>query len=388
MATVTPILDKRYKAKDGYPIKIRIITGDSQKNISTGYRVSEKQWNGDQVVKHPDAAIINGVIWAKMDAAKKYIADCQIKGKRINLDLIAEGKTSFSFCQYLKDRAAQYAQRGQIVMDRKLRRFSKELQECFGHDVLFDELNKDALRKLDVWLMQPPRSNAQNTRHKKFKFLRQFFQQAIDEDKTDGKNPFKTYEIGLTPVKKEKLTPAQIKCLEETPINPGPVNDARNLFLFSFYTKGTRFENCITLRRKQIQDGRIMIHQNKGQKHISIKIHSRLQAILDQYPKGKIVFPFLSEIPEDPKSYLQAIDSTNVIVNRNLKVVAGLCEIPLNLTFHMARHSFAYQLKQVTDNVNVIQDSLGHSDQRTTQIYLKSLGDEILDKEMEKLYGK
>lgn len=388
MATVTPVLDTRYKAKDGYAIKIRVIVGEEQKNISTGYRVGDKQWSNGQVVKHPDAAIINAVIWARVDEAKKYIADCAIKGKRVNLDLIGEGKTSFSFCEYLRERAAQYAKRGQIIMDRKLRRFAKELEFCFGRDVLFDDLNAASLREFETWLMQSPRENSANTRHKKFKFLRQFYQQAIDEDKHEGKNPFKNYVIGTTPVNKEKLTAAQITAIEQLQLAAGPVNDARNLFLFSFYTKGSRFENCLTFTRKQIQGGRVHIQQNKGRKFISVKIHSRLKAILDQYPKGKIVFPFLKEVPENPKAYLQAISSLNVTVNRNLKVIAGIAGIDANLTFHMARHSFAYQLKQVTNSVNVIQDSLGHSDQRTTQIYLKSLGDEILDKEMEKLYGE
>ena len=37
--------------------------------------------------------------------------------------------------------------------------------------------------------------------------------------------------------------------------------------------------------------------------------------------------------------------------------------------------------------LKIIQDALGHSDSRTTEIYLKTLKDERLDGEMEKLYG-
>jgi len=76
------------------------------------------------------------------------------------------------------------------------------------------------------------------------------------------------------------------------------------------------------------------------------------------------------------------------MVNRDLKTIAALCNIKKNLTFHMARHTFADHLKQTSTSIHVIQDSLGHSDARTTQMYLTSLGDERLDKEMDKLYGR
>jgi site-specific recombinase XerD len=82
------------------------------------------------------------------------------------------------------------------------------------------------------------------------------------------------------------------------------------------------------------------------------------------------------------------IDSLNVIVNRNLKIVAAVAGITKGLTFHTARHTFATHLQGVTENIHVIRDSLGHSKSQTTEIYLKSLSDERLDKDMDKLYGE
>lgn len=368
-----------------YPLMLRITAGNKNRTINLGYRVKEDQWKDGQVIKHLDADIINGVIFAKLNEAKRYIADCSIKGIPLRIEFIGSTKTSHSFIEYLSHRAKQYENKGQIVMARKLRRFVIELKNCFKTDVLFDDITQDSLRQLDAYLIKA--GNASNTRHKKFKFLRQFFGQAFDEGKTDARNPFKQYKIPLKPVKKEKLSKEEIEKIENKQLSEGPVNDARNLFMFSYLAKGSRFENCITLQHKSIKNGRINIQTNKGGKHISIKLHPRLKQILDQYPGKGIVFPYLNYVPDDPTEYLKAIDSTNVIVNRNLKVLAKLCKIKINLTFHLARHSFAFHLKEVSNNVNVIQDALGHSDQRTTQIYLKALGDEVLDVEMDKLYG-
>lgn len=385
MATVKTILDKRYAAKDGYPIKIRINIGDKQRNISIGYRVKETQWNGTAVIKHADATLINGIISEKLNDAKSYLAHCKIKGIAPRIELIGSGHSSRSFIEYLNHRAAQYKAKAQIVMDRKLRRFAKDLSACFKRDVFFDDINQDVLRTFEAYLIK--KGNNPNTRHKTFKFLRQFYEQAIGDDKAEGKNPFKQYTILMKPVKKEKLSKEDIGKIENIPLASGPVNDTRNMFMFSYLAKGTRFENCLTLQHKQISNGRIMIKTNKGGKHITIKIHPRLQKILSQYKGKGLVFPFLKKIPDEPTAYLRAIDSNNVIVNRHLKVIAALCEIKINLTFHIARHSLAYHLKDSSESIHVIKDVLGHSDTRTTEIYLQSLGDERLDVEMDKVYG-
>lgn len=385
MATVTPYLDKRYAAKDGYPIKMRILYGDKQRYVSIGYRIAEDQWKDGEVVKHPDKEIINAVLSQKLTEAKRYIADCIIKNKPIRIDLIGTGQTSYSFTDYLTHRAEQYRQHGQIIMDRKVRRFVKELQMCFGHNVHFSDITPDSLRKFDAWLKG--RGNANNTRGKKFKFLRQFYDHAIREGMAEAPNPFAGHTVPKDPVKKDKLTRAEISTIEGLQLNDGAVNNARNLFLFSYYTKGSRFADCITLQRDQIRGGRVHITTGKSKKHISVKIHPRLQKLLDQYGQGDMVFPYLDEIPTDPEQYLVAVSIQNVLVNRNLKVVAELAGIKTNLTFHIARHTFAQHLKEAASSLSVVQDALGHSDQKITQLYVTSLGDEILDKEMEGVYG-
>ena len=387
MATIKVMLRTAHLSKEGtHPIVIRITAGLKQRLIPVGYKVRKNEWKGKEVSsRHPDYVIINSAIATKEAEIKKYLAECSMAGKPIRLDLIGTKNTSYSFSQYLLHRAAQYKSKGKIVMWRKLDRFKRELQECFGAEVFFDDIDQDKLRTYENWLIQ--KNNVENTRAKKFKFLRQFFQGAMDEGKVIGVNPFKLYKIASKPVNKEKLTAEEIKKIEELQITPGAVNDARNLFLFSYYTKDARFENCIMIKHSDIKDGRIYFRTNKGNKFISVKIHERLQVIIEQYPGSGFIFPFVEEAPESPDQHLKLVDSRNVIINRNLKVVAGLAKIDKHLTFHIARHTFAFLLKQKTQSIHVIQDSLGHSDARTTQMYLKSLDDEVLDIEMEKLYG-
>ena len=389
MPTVRPLLRTAYKSKDNtYPVVIRVVDGKRQRLLNVGYKIEKRYWNeANQQVngRHPDATLINSAI-ANMEAEiRRYLADCKLHGKPVHLDLIGTGKGSYSFTEYLDHRAGQYKAARKIVMDRKVRRFAFEIREAFGREVYFEDVNLDWLRRLEQYHIDC--GNVENTRHKKFKFLSEFYAHAIEEGKAPSPNPFKKYKIVTKPVKKDKLSEADIKKLEDLPLTPGRMNDARNIFLFSFYAKGQRFEVCATLRRDQIRNGRLYFRTNKGNAFLSVKIHSRLQAILDQYPKGEFVFPYVKQIPDDPEAYLSMIASANTMVNQQLKAVAVLTELKINLTMHLARHTFAYQLKKVSDNVNVIQDALGHSDQKITQAYLKALDDDFLDSEMEKLYG-
>lgn len=409
MATIKVMLDKRYKSKDNtHQIVIRIRNGKDLRDIGTGYKVQEKDWKGDQVSsKHPEARFINSHIDHVVAEAKQYLAECKMHKRPIKLDLISRQQKSYSWNDYLIHRAKQYSEKNMISTARKALRSAMEFyvfntpgltfkdliddhragRSMAGTPIYTDEINADLLRDFDGFLVKL--GNDDNTRRKKFKFLSTWYQAAIKDGKATEPNPFKEYKINQKPVKKAKLTEAEVQAIEHLKLKSGPVNDARNLWLFSYYCKGIRFETCITCRRDMIQNGRISFKMNKGEKYISVKIHSRLQAIIDQYAgDGAYLFPYVKELPASPKDFLALISGRNVIVNRNLKIVAGLAGITADLSFHIARHTFAFHLKKKSDNIHVVKDALGHSKSSTTEQYLQALDDEFLDKEMDKLYGE
>ena len=57
-------------------------------------------------------------------------------------------------------------------------------------------------------------------------------------------------------------------------------------------------------------------------------------------------------------------------INVKLKVLAGLAQIKIPLTFHTARHTCATLLAEKTGNPFVIMQILGHSDIKTSMIYI------------------
>ena len=99
-------------------------------------------------------------------------------------------------------------------------------------------------------------------------------------------------------------------------------------------------------------------------------IISQAQVLIDKYKdhprsanKGTI-FPNIS----------------NQKLNSYLKEIADVCEIDKNLTFHVARHTFATTVT-LTNGVPIesVSKMLGHTDLKTTQIYAKVVEKKISD---------
>lgn len=66
-------------------------------------------------------------------------------------------------------------------------------------------------------------------------------------------------------------------------------------------------------------------------------------------------------------------------LNIKLKELAKLANIDEDLTTYYARHSWAIIAKRKLVPISVISEGLGHADLKTTQIYLDSFDDNVLD---------
>ncbi len=103
---------------------------------------------------------------------------------------------------------------------------------------------------------------------------------------------------------------------------------------------------------------------------LRIPILSKAKKLIDKYkvnPKSEIngtIFPKIS----------------NQKLNSYLKEVADICLIKKNLTFHLARHTFATTVT-LTNGVPIetVSQLLGHSRISTTQIYAKVIERKVSD---------
>ena len=78
---------------------------------------------------------------------------------------------------------------------------------------------------------------------------------------------------------------------------------------------------------------------------------------------------------------------TNQRTNSYLKEIADICGIKKDLTFHMARHTFATMSLSKGVSMESVSKMLGHTNIKTTQIYVRITNKKI-EHDMEQLAGK
>lgn len=100
---------------------------------------------------------------------------------------------------------------------------------------------------------------------------------------------------------------------------------------------------------------------------------------------GMYLFPILSALHKTEQQKLNRLHKVITKVNRALKEIGTELGLPIKLTTYVARHSFATVLKRAGVSTSVISESLGHSSEKITQIYLDSFENSQIDEAMSHL---
>jgi integrase len=140
----------------------------------------------------------------------------------------------------------------------------------------------------------------------------------------------------------------------------------RDLFVFSCYT-GLAYADLIRLNPDNVTigiDGTncIITRRQKTKTTVRIPILQKAQDLIDKYKRHPI-----TQVTETLFPVI-----TNEKLNLYLKEVADAVGIKKNLTFHMARHTFATTITLSNDvPIETVSKLLGHTKLTTTQIYAK-----------------
>lgn len=188
------------------------------------------------------------------------------------------------------------------------------------------------------------------------------------------KNPFVNYKSKVKEVERAFLTKEELEVLAVREFTMERLSQVRDIFLFSCFT-GLAYIDVKQLTRQQIGigiDGEkwIFTNRQKTDTRSNIPLLPTAIAILDKYKdhpqclnEGRLL-PVLS----------------NQKMNAYLKEIADLCDINKELTFHIARHTFATTVT-LSNGVPIesVSKMLGHKNLRTTQHYAKILDRKVSD---------
>lgn len=186
-----------------------------------------------------------------------------------------------------------------------------------------------------------------------------------------SKDPFLNWKARLKVVDREFLTKEEIQTMISKEFKIQRLDQVKDIFIFCCYT-GLAYADVKKLEESDLVigiDGErwIKTRRSKTDTRSNIPLLPTALAILEKYSNHN-----------DSEKLLPVL--SNQKMNAYLKEIADLCGIEKNLTFHLARHTFATTVT-LTNGVPIesVSKMLGHKSLRTTQHYAKILDRKVSD---------
>lgn len=295
-------------------------------------------------------------------------------------DLIGhfEEKNRHSFFGYAQDSVAQIRKSGKTKTADNYEAALKHLKNYRqGDDLPFDAMTALLMKEFENHLRA--RGNCRNTTSFYMRGLRSIYNQAVEENLTTQKDIFKLVYTGVDKTTKRAISLTHIRRIKELDLTAhNRLEVARDLFLFSFYTRGMAFVDMAYLKKKDIKDGCLVYRRHKTGQLLTVKWEKEMQAIVNKYqnPTPYLLPIITRENGTELKQYQNAL----MLMNRKLKAIARLAGIAQSLSMYTSRHSWATIARDKNIPLSVISKGLGHDNDLNTQIYLASIRTEEVDR--------
>lgn len=396
--------------RDGnFAIRLRITSQRKHRRISLGFSVPKKDYNQKATLDKANwirstssnAQLYNTRISQEISLLQEAVTRLRTKTNDPALEDILQElqiQQEGSFLEFCRDRlknnvfptlAFQTAKQYEYVINKldafliKNERINKE-----GKPVMvFSEVTLGFLKDFEAFIRAEGCSV--NTAANQMGCLQRFVTEAFDDDLIK-KNPFAKYTFKSEPISRGYLTIEQIQKMEALNLRYDlKIGPSRDIWLFMYYSHGSRIGDTLFLKVGDIEqvglNYRLVYRMHKSKSSMNILMSAQALEIYLKYAKGKqagdFLFPFLKPGLDykNKKVFASETAKQNTSIYYNLQKIAKLIGVT-ELTAHMARHSFAQNSNDVTNDLYAISKALGHKKIATTEIYLKELNQGKIDR--------
>ena len=237
-------------------------------------------------------------------------------------------------------------------------------------DINIEGINHEFIMSYDFYL-RSERKCANNSTVKYMKNFKKIILMCIDNGWLD-KDPFIKYKPKVKIVARDYLTKEELETMAIKTYSSLRIEQVKDIFIFCCYT-GLAYIDVKQLKRSEIIkgiDGQQWIFTTRQKTDTASRIPLLTQAlqIIQKYENH----------PEcaDQDKVLPVL--SNQKMNSYLKEIADVCGINKELTFHIARHTFATSVTLANGvSIESVSKMLGHKNIRTTQHYAKILDSKV-----------
>lgn len=219
--------------------------------------------------------------------------------------------------------------------------------------------------------------------------LRAIYNKAVKQKIVKKKELFSEVYTGIDKTRKRAVDERLISKLYNLKLDNNDVLSlTRDIFIFSYCMRGMSFVDIAYLKKTDISNGVISYCRRKTGQLMNVRIESCMQCIINKYKENtsEYIFPIIKS-DDKGEAYKQYRSGIN-IYNRNLGILSDMIGSGCKLSSYTARHSWATAARKHDVPISVISAGMGHSSETTTQIYLKSIEDDVVDRANAEIINK
>ena len=365
-------LDSNDKESTGL-IEIRMYYNGKASYKSTGYRVTQDQWNKKK--NAPKDALMNRNIQTMISEYQTFESEFRAIHKSFSIEDLKrkdqpipeppQKKTSFT--DFFREQLEKEEPLKQPSL--RTRRLTFDYFKEFRSEVSFDEINYDLMKAFNSFLYEKRKKNGKplnlNTIGKHHKHVRKYILEAIKcRHIASSDNPYLLLDIPKQDSEKNYLTEEELQRFEELTFEKSELllERCRDMFLIACYT-GLRFSDVYRISPEHLYDTLEGLELNYqagktqkfGQKFLYLLFGGKPQQIARKY------------INNENKALFKGL--ANPKVNLQLKIIAKRANVQKATKFKDSRNTFA-NIMATKVPITVVQDEMQHSMLSTTQGYL------------------
>ena len=364
---------------------MRITINGKHVEISTRQWIESARWNNAGAIKgnKPDAETINTTIETYRNKAWKTYLQLEERYQYVTAEMlkqyfnkqVVERKT-------LSEVFKQHNEKVKELLEKEyapatLKRYETTLNHVTSFlkfkynksDIELIELQYQFITDFEHYLKTEKSCNHNST----LKYIKMFRRVINDAVKNDLiiKDPFGKYSSKFIEVKRGFLTEEELNTLINKIFAIQRLDLVRDIFVFSCFT-GLAYVDVQKLTTNDIkkdEEGElwVMTERTKTETESNIPLLPKALEIIEKY----------KDYPSTEKKGKLLPVISNQKINAYLKEIATLCGIEKNLTFHLARHTFATYALNKDVPIESVSKMMGNKSIRTTQIYAKVLNKKV-----------
>ena len=354
--------------------------------ITTNIRLQPDEWDaiGEQVVVSvADKSIIQNRIDSDIALLKRIVKDLDGSGVTYSVgDIIKRYKSPechVFVLDFMKNQIRLMRNANRLGTALNYEKTMKNFAEFLGGvNLPFSAMTEQLIADYNAFLVQ--RGMVRNSISFYMRIMRAVYNKALRQKLVEQSHPFTEVYTGIDRTRKRAVSESVISQLYKLKLTEDtPLALARDIFIFSYCTRGMAFVDIAYLKKENIQNGVICYARRKTGQLLSVRIEPSIQRIIDRYSSAlsPYVFPILTstETKEAYEEYQTAINNHNRLLRRLSKMLPAGCK----LTSYTSRHSWATAARNHNVPISVISAGMGHTSEQTTHIYLTMLENSVID---------